>query len=77
MFAIISSGGKQYKVAENTILTVSKLSGTAGDSIEINDVLFASDGKEFSVGEPLIDGAKVNLETVSYTHLTLPTTPYV
>ena len=64
MFAIISSGGKQYKVSENTILTVSKLSGTAGDSIEINDVLFASDGKEFSVGEPLIDGAKVNLEII-------------
>ena len=64
MFAIISSGGKQYKVSENTILTVNKLSGTAGDSIEINDVLFASDGKEFSVGEPLIDGAKVNLEII-------------
>ena len=64
MFAIISSGGKQYKVSENTILTVSKLSGAAGDNVEISDVLFASDGKEFSVGEPLIDGAKVNLEII-------------
>ena len=64
MFAIISSGGKQYKVSENTILTVNKLSGTAGDNIEISDVLFASDGKEFSIGEPLIDGAKVNLEII-------------
>ena len=64
MFAIISSGGKQYKVSENTILTVNKLSGTAGDKVEISDVLFASDGKEFSVGEPLIDGAKVNLEII-------------
>ena len=64
MFAIISSGGKQYKVSENTILTVNKLSGTAGDNVEISDVLFASDGKEFSVGEPLIDGAKVNLEII-------------
>ena len=64
MFAIISSGGKQYKVSENTILTVNKLYGTAGDNVEINDVLFASDGKEFSVGEPLIDGAKVNLEII-------------
>ena len=44
MFAIISSGGKQYKVSENTILTVNKLSGTAGDNVEISDVLFASDG---------------------------------
>jgi large subunit ribosomal protein L21 len=64
MFAIISSGGKQYKVSENTILTVNKLSGAAGDHVEISDVLFASDGKEFSVGEPLIDGAKVNLEII-------------
>ena len=64
MFAIISSGGKQYKVSENTILTVNTLSGTAGDHVEISDVLFASDGKEFSVGEPLIDGAKVNLEII-------------
>ena len=64
MFAIISSGGKQYKVSENTILTVNKLSGTAGDNVEISDVLFASDGKEFSVGEPLIDGAKVKLEII-------------
>ena len=64
MFAIISTGGKQYKVSENTVLTVNKLSGAAGDSIEINDVLFASDGKEFTVGEPKIEGAKVNLEIV-------------
>ncbi len=64
MFAIISSGGKQYKVSENTILTVNKLSGNAGDNVEISDVLFASDGKEFSVGEPLINGAKVNLEII-------------
>ena len=64
MFAIISSGGKQYKVSENTILTVNKLNGSAGENIEINDVLFASDGKEFTVGEPLINGAKVNLEII-------------
>ena len=64
MFAIISSGGKQYKVSENTILTVNKLNGSAGENIEINDVLFASDGKEFTVGETLINGAKVNLEII-------------
>jgi large subunit ribosomal protein L21 len=64
MFAIISTGGKQYKVSENTVLTVNKLSGAAGDNIEINEVLFASDGKEFTVGEPKIEGAKVNLEIV-------------
>lgn len=62
MFAIISSGGKQYKVSENSVLTVSKLAGKAGDKVTIEEVLFASDGKEFSLGNPQIKGAKVSLE---------------
>ena len=62
MFAIISSGGKQYKVGENSVLTVNKLTGKPGDKITIDDVLFASDGKNFSLGNPQIRGAKVNLE---------------
>ena len=64
MFAIISSGGKQYKVSENTMLTVNKIPGSTGDSVEINNVLFASDGKEFAMGEPLIDGAKIKLDII-------------
>ena len=66
MFAIISSGGKQYKVSENTVLTVSKLAGNPGDKITIDEVLFASDGKEFSLGDPQIKGAKVDAEIVKY-----------
>ena len=62
MFAIISSGGKQYKVSQNSVLTVNKLTGEPGDKITIDEVLFASDGKEFSLGDPQIKGAKVNLE---------------
>ena len=64
MFAIISSGGKQYKVSENTVLTVNKLAGKPGDKITIDEVLFASDGKEFSLGDPQIKGAKVDAEIV-------------
>ena len=64
MFAIISSGGKQYKVSENTVLTVNKLAGKPGDKITIDEVLFASDGKEFSLGAPQIKGAKVDAEIV-------------
>ena len=62
MFAIISSGGKQYKVSQNSVLTVNKLTGEPGDKITIDEVLFASDGKEFNLGDPQIKGAKVNLE---------------
>jgi len=64
MFAIISSGGKQYKVSENTVLTVNKLAGNPGDKITIDEVLFASDGKEFNLGDPQIKGAKVDAEIV-------------
>ena len=62
MFAVISSGGKQYKVSENTILTVNKVAGEAGDKVTVEDVLFASDGKEFAIGDPVIKGANVSLE---------------
>ena len=62
MFAVISSGGKQYKVSENTVLTVNKVAGNAGDKVTVEDVLFASDGKEFAIGNPIIKGAKVSLE---------------
>ena len=61
MFAVISSGGKQYKVSNDTILTVNKLAGESGEKLTVNDVLFASDGKDHSLG------------AVSYKHLTLPT----
>ena len=64
MFAIVSTGGKQYKVAEETILTVNKLEGSNGDKVTLEEVLFASDGKNFALGNPQIDGAKVNAEIV-------------
>ena len=49
MFAIISTGGKQYKVSENTMLSVSKIDGKDGDKITIDDVLFACNKEQFSV----------------------------
>ena len=64
MFAIISTGGKQYKVSENTMLSVSKIDGKDGDKITIDDVLFACDKEQFSVGSPQISGAKVTAEIV-------------
>ena len=65
MFAIVSTGGKQYKVAEETVLTVNKLEGSDGDKVTLDEVLFASDGKNFALGNPQIDGAKVNAEIVT------------
>lgn len=59
MFAIIKTGGKQYKVAENDILRVEKLDAQPGTSVELNDVLLINDGKKDHFGMPTLAGAKV------------------
>lgn len=60
MFAVIRTGGKQYKVAKDLVLNVEKLEGNAGDKVEIGEVLVAGD----KVGAPLVAGAKVLAEIV-------------
>ena len=64
MFAVISSGGKQYKVTKDTVLSVNKINGDSGERVTVNDVLLASDGKELSLGNPNIKDAKVNFEII-------------
>ncbi len=60
MFAVIRSGGKQYKVASGDVISVEKLAGEAGEKVEINEVLMAGS----KVGAPLLAGAKVLAEIV-------------
>jgi large subunit ribosomal protein L21 len=67
MFAVIQTGGKQYKVAQNDVITVERLSGDAGTTIELGDVLAVSDGATLQVGSPLVPGAKVTAEVVEQT----------
>ena len=64
MFAVITSGGKQYKVSNDTVLTVNKITGEGGEEITIDEVLFASDGKDLSLGSPNIKDAKVKFEII-------------
>ncbi len=59
MFAIIKTGGKQYKVAANDIIRVEKLAGASGDTIEFSDVLMMGRGDSIKVGAPLVTNAKV------------------
>ena len=60
MFAIIRTGGKQYRVKAGETITVEKLEGNAGDTVELGEVLMAG-GK---IGAPLLAGAKVLAEIV-------------
>lgn len=58
MFAIIKTGGKQYKVAEGDVLMVEKLA-TDGDKVTFNEVLLVTDGDKITLGKPMISGAAV------------------
>ena len=60
MYAIVKTGGKQYKVAEGDTLRVEKLDAEAGKSIELNDVMMVADGDKVQVGKPFLDGASVS-----------------
>lgn len=59
MFAIIDTGGKQYKVSPGDKIKVEKLDNQAGEAIVFDKVLLSSDGEKVSIGSPYIDGAKV------------------
>jgi large subunit ribosomal protein L21 len=67
MFAIIRTGGKQYKVQKDDTIRVEKLEGKAGDTVNLSEVLFLSDGKSPKLGEPLIKGASVVAKVLEQT----------
>lgn len=59
IYAIIKTGGKQYKVAEGQTIEVERLDVEEGKSIELDKVLLLADGDNITVGKPTIDGARV------------------
>ena len=65
MYAVIKTGGKQYRVAEGDTLQIEKLAGSAGEAIEFNDVLLVGGGDEVKVGKPVVTGASVKAEILS------------
>jgi large subunit ribosomal protein L21 len=65
MFAVIKTGGKQYRVAKDDVITVEKLAGELGAMVELADVLMVGkEGEPPHVGLPLLDGAKVTAEVM-------------
>jgi len=59
MYAVIKTGGKQYRVAKDDVIVVERLAGSAGDKIELDQVLMLDDGKAPTLGTPLVNGASV------------------
>ena len=64
MFAIIETGGKQYKVAEGDIIYVEKLDASEGDKVTFENVLALQNGDGFTAGTPYVSGAKVTASVV-------------
>ena len=67
MYAVIKTGGKQYRVSPQDKITVERLKGDAGDTIELSDVLMIGDEKSVEIGTPFIEGATVAAELVEQT----------
>ena len=63
MFAVVKTGGKQYRVAPNDVLTVEKLAGEAGDTVEFAEILMLG-GEEPTIGAPFVAGATVTAEVL-------------
>ena len=66
MFAVIRTGGKQYKVAEGDVVAVEKLAGEPGATIELGEVLMVGEGAGAVAGTPLVAGASVSAELVEH-----------
>ena len=64
MYAVIKTGGKQYRMSEGSRLRVEKLPGTAGDPLELGEVLMLG-GEKLTIGKPYVAGAKVSAEIVA------------
>lgn len=66
MYAVIKTGGKQYKVAAGEKLKIEKLAGDVGSKVVIDKVLMIADGDNTTIGAPLIAGATVNATVLSH-----------
>ena len=59
MYAVVRTGGKQYRVQEGRPVTIERLPGVQGETVELRDVLLLADGETITVGNPVIEGARV------------------
>jgi len=65
MYAVIKTGGKQYKVSEGDVLNFEKIEGNKGDAVSFDKVLLVSNDDDVKIGTPFVEGAKVVGEIIS------------
>ena len=64
MYAVIKTGGKQYRVSKDDVVTIERLPGDAGAKVEFDQVLMVGSGAGVTIGAPIVSGAKVIAELV-------------
>jgi len=65
MYAVIKTGGKQYKVAKGDIIEVEKLEVEKGKTLDIHEVLLVGEGSSVKIGTPMVSGASVKFEVIN------------
>ena len=65
MYAVIKTGGKQYRVEQGDVLRIEKLEVGTGENVDFDEVLLVADGDKINVGQPLVSAAKVTAEVMS------------
>jgi len=66
MYAVIVTGGKQYRVEEGEVLRIERLGADEGDTVEFDRVLMVGEGADVTVGTPVVDGARVSARVRSH-----------
>ena len=66
MYAVVATGGKQYRVAPGDVIRVEKLDVEAGETVELDEVLMVADGDDVKVGAPRIEGGKVTAKVLEH-----------
>ena len=66
MYAVVVTGGKQYRVEEGQTLKVEKLEVATGENVELEKVLLIGNGDDVKIGAPVVEGAKVTAEVVNH-----------
>ena len=64
MYAVVATGGKQYKIKEGETLRIEKVDGNVGDAYTFDQVLLVADGEKLAVGQPMVQGASVSAHIV-------------
>ena len=66
MYAVIKTGGKQYRVSQGDTLKVEKLDAGEGDAIEFDQVLMVGEGEDVRIGAPYVDGSRVTAKVMAH-----------